>query len=598
MNTPMRKVTAGLAVGALGLVLAACGSSSSSSSSSSSGGGSASSGASFQSPASQTLGSGKKGGVLNVTNHEDFQHLDPGQAYFAIDYEAVYATQRSLYAYKPNDFANPIPDLASGPPVISPDKMTVTIKIRPGVRFSPPVNREVTAADVEYAIDRGANPNVANPYFGLYFADLKGFKQATGGPFPGVTTQGKYTIVFHLARPTAANMVSALVLPLSAPVPPEFARPLDAKKPTTYGNYLVATGPYMFKSDASGKVTGIGYDPGKSATLVRNPNWSASTDYRPAYVDQINISIGGDTAVIGRQVLTGSHIVQNDTPAQSIVKLAEQQYPKQITITPGTGNRYVALNNAKGPFTNVNLRRAVYAALPRLAMTRARGGKSVADQATHFLYPGTGGFDQAGGFAGPQLDFNASSAGNMAVAAKYLKLAGFPSGKYTGSQTIKVVGSTGDPAQQDAQIVNQTLQNLGFKTNFNLVDQSVMYAKYCGVPSQEIDVCPNVGWLADFGDPYAVLDVPFNGAAITATNNSNWGQVNNPQINAAMNAAALLTGPARLAAFANADKMLVDQAVAVPWDWDRQPQIEAKDVNGISDVWNDGGWDYDYTSLK
>src|SRR5207248_484014 len=123
-------------------------------------------------------------------------------------------------------------------------------------------------------------------------------------------------IVFHLTKPTASIMVGALSLPISAPVPPEFAKPLDAKKPTEYGaKYLVSTGPYMFKADSKGMFLGIGYQPGKSATLVRNPNWSASTDFRPAYLDQINVNIGGDTSVIGRQVLTGSHMVQSDPPS-------------------------------------------------------------------------------------------------------------------------------------------------------------------------------------------------------------------------------------------------------------------------------------------
>ena len=62
----------------------------------------------------------------------------------------------------------------------------------------------------------------------------------------------------------------------------------------------------MLKTNSEGKVLGIGYQPGKSATLVRNPNWSASTDFRPAYLNQINIAIGGDPNVIGRQVLEGS----------------------------------------------------------------------------------------------------------------------------------------------------------------------------------------------------------------------------------------------------------------------------------------------------
>ena len=34
----------------------------------------------------------------------------------------------------------------------------MTIKISPNVKYSPPVNRAVTSADVKYAIERGFNP--------------------------------------------------------------------------------------------------------------------------------------------------------------------------------------------------------------------------------------------------------------------------------------------------------------------------------------------------------------------------------------------------------------------------------------------------------
>src|ERR1035438_10101974 len=140
--------------------------------------------------------------------------------------------------------------------------------------------------DVAYAIERSANPNVENPYFEAYFSSLVGFKEAHGGPFPGITTPTKHTIVFYLSEPKGQIVAGALVLPLSAPVPEEYAKKYDAHKPTEYGNYLVATGPYMFKSNAAGKVLGVGYEPGKSATLVRNPSWRASTDYRPAYLNR------------------------------------------------------------------------------------------------------------------------------------------------------------------------------------------------------------------------------------------------------------------------------------------------------------------------
>jgi peptide/nickel transport system substrate-binding protein len=569
--------------------IAACGSGGTSSSSINANG--------IQSPKTEPQTGGKRGGTLIVLNHEDFESIDPGIAYFGIDYEAVYATQRPLFSYKPNTFAAPSPDMASGPAEISSDGKTITVHIRHGVHFSPPVNREVTSADVAYAIERGANPNVANPYFESYFSSLEGFSKAKGGPFPGITTPDKYTIIFHLAKPNAQIVSDALALPLSAPVPEEYAKKYDAKKPTEYGNYQVATGPYMFKADSEGKVLGVGYQPGKSATLVRNPNWNPATDFRPAYLDGIDIQIGGDKNVIGRQVLEGSDMVQNDPIAKTIVQLAYEKFRSQLEISPGAGTHYIAVNNKQGPFANINLRKAFWAALDRVAMNKAAGGSLVADVETHFLYPEIPGFEDAGGLAGPKVDYNEHPEGDMAVAGKYMRLAGYPSGKYTGSKTLQVVGSTAHA--EEAEIANSTLRSLGFNTKLSLVDQSVMYAKYCGVPAEEIDVCPNVGWVADFGDPQAVLDVTFNGKNIIPSGNNNWGQVNDPTINAAMDKAELLIGKeAREKAWAAIDEELVADAAAVPYAFLKEPVIESKDVEGVGDLWNAGAWDYSFTSLK
>ena len=153
----------------------------------------------------------------------------------------------------------------------------------------------MTSADAAYAIERGANPNVANGYFSAYFSHIVGASKATGGPIPGIVTPNRYTIVFHLTGPFGTFFADALALPLTAPVPKEFAAPLDAKKPTAYGSiYEVATGPYMLKANSKGMILGIGYRPGRSAMLVRNPNWNPATDHRPAYLNQINVDIGGD----------------------------------------------------------------------------------------------------------------------------------------------------------------------------------------------------------------------------------------------------------------------------------------------------------------
>jgi len=596
--SPTRQLAAAAIAGAFALGLAACGSTSSIS-----GGSGIAVAKGVQTPRTEPQSGGRRGGTLTVLNHTDFEQLDPGLAYYNIDYEVVYATQRPLFSYKPNTFSEPSPDMASEPAQISGGGRTITVHIRKGVHFSPPVNREVTSADVAYAIERGTNGNVGNPYFPSYFSSLVGAKQEIaeekGGPFPGITTPNRETIVFHLTEPKAPIVLAALVLPLSAPVPEEYAKRYDAMKPTEYGNHQVATGPYMLKNDSAGKVLGSGYVPGKSATLVRNPNWNPKTDFRPAYLNQIDIELGGDTTVIGRQVLEGSDMVQNEAPAQPTVRLAYEKFRSQLELSPGAGDHYVAVDNKQGPFAKVDVRKAFWAALDRVAMNKARGGELVTNVMTHFIYPEIPGFEQAGGLKGPRVDYNDYPQGNAAVAAKYMRLAGYPSGKYTGGKALQIVGSNESPSSEDAEIVNQTLKNLGFATKLTLVESSVMYSKYCGTPAEAIDVCPNVGWVADFGDPQAVLDVAFNGKNIVSTGNNNWGQVNDPEINKAMEAAELIVGTqARANAWAQIDRKLVARAVAIPFDWDKQPSIESKDVAGVGDLWNTGSWDYSFTSLK
>jgi peptide/nickel transport system substrate-binding protein len=103
----------------------------------------------------------------------------------------------------------------------------------------------------------------------------------------------------------------------------------------------------------------------------------------------------------------------------------------------------------------------------------------------------------------------------------------------------------------------------------------------------------------DFADPLGTLYATFYGPSITPSGNPNQGQVNVPAINAAMAKAALVVQPAaRYQAWANIDKMLVADAAAIPEDYDSQASIEATDVAGVNDLWDEGTWDMAFTSLK
>jgi peptide/nickel transport system substrate-binding protein len=241
----------------------------------------------------------KKGGDLTVMYAGDVDFIDPGTTYYQYGFLVAYATQRPLYSFKPDDAIHPEPDLADGDPQITDGGKTLTIKIRTGVKFGPPVNREVTSKDVKYAIERAFTKTVNGPYVGAYMSDIDGVKAFQDGKadeISGITTPDDQTIVFKLSRPRAAIVAGALALPVSAPVPKEYAQKFDEVKGTSkYNNYAVFTGPYMIENDKSGKLTG--YTPGNVIKLVRNPNWDASTDYKPAYLDSITIKEGSDAQV-------------------------------------------------------------------------------------------------------------------------------------------------------------------------------------------------------------------------------------------------------------------------------------------------------------
>src|SRR5262249_24815199 len=160
-----------------------------------------------------------------------------------------------------------------------------------------------------------------------------------------------------------------------------------------------------------------------------------------------------------------------------------------------------------------------------------RGGAIDGRIATHFIDPGFGsfGFTQAGGYK-----FNpyptAGLRGNVDKAKQLLRSAGYPGGLYNGPQLTMVADST-PPGSNTAQVVAGDLEKIGMNVKMISVTHSAMYTRFCGVPKNEPNICPNVGWLPDFHDPQAVLDVTFNGQRIVPTNNSNWPLLNSSSLN-------------------------------------------------------------------
>jgi len=590
-------------ISALALFVAACGGNDSS------GGGGGSKTATTQGK----IAAGKKGGVLTYLASGDVDYLDSGQTYYTFGYMVLYSTNRTLYSFKPTDSVHPVPDLATGPPEISTDNKTITVHIRKGVKYAPPVNREIKAQDIKYAFERAFSKEVPSGYAGAYFSSIVGTPDpANSGdikPISGIETPDDNTIVFKLKTAEAPLVSQALVMPITVPVPEEYAKKWDASTPSKFDSYQSFTGPYMVKNDpTTGKVTGR--VPGKSIDIVRNPNWDKSTDYRPAYLDEIKIEEGNDDlATASRRALNGSDTVCCDagSPPAQVLKQALARQKDQVIFVPSGGTRYIAMNTTIKPFDNINVRKAIIASSNRNALRLTRGGAVLGDIANGWIPPGIPGFEEAGGLKqDSDLDFLAKPEGDPAVAKKYMLAAkkedaSLPidaNGKWTGGDKVLTIATNADPGKKTAEVFQGQMEQLGFKLNFRIVPQDTLYTKFLSVPKAKVALGPNVGWFKDFADPQSMLDATFNGKNILQQGNVNWPQLDDPAINDAMKAASTVpVGAERNKAWANINHMIAEQAPAIPWIWDKTASVGSKDVNQVVNGY-DTAHDLSYTSLK
>lgn len=542
-----------------------------------------------------------RGGTVTVLAADDVDSLDPGATYDSFGFMVGDAINRPLYTYAPSDPTTPIPDTAEGPPIVSADGRTITVQIKPGIRYAPPVNRALTSHDVKYAIQRGFSGGVGNGYAATYFGSIVGAPKRPTAAVPlisGITTPDARTLVLRLKAADSARVIAALVLPITAGVPAEYARRLDGKGFSLYGFAPAMDGPYMVKNDPkTGRLTG--WRPFRSITLVRNPNWDPATDHRPAYLDTIKVIEGNANATTtASRIVTGAGYLSGDAgPSAAVLKRVAATHPDQLALVPSGGTRYVALNTRIRPFTNIDVRKAVIAGFDRTAMLRTRGGVRAGDVAWGYLPPGIPGFAESGGLTPPaEDDFLQSPSGNLELARAYLRKAGYPGGRYTGRRPLLMVATNADPGRHTAGVARAQFAKLGFKITVRSVPPGELYTRYCGRPRAAVAICPNVGWFKDFNDPESMLRPTFYGPSITTSGNLNWPQLNVPAINSAMDAATLLPpGAARTQAWADINRMIAAQAPAVPWAWDKVALIRSKDVLGVANGYTNS-WDLSYSS--
>jgi peptide/nickel transport system substrate-binding protein len=269
-------------------------------------------------------------------------------------------------------------------------------------------------------------------------------------------------------------------------------------------------------------------------------------------------------------------------------------------VVPGGGWRMISMDTSRPPFDDVDVRKAVIAGFDRAAARQQRGGEALGPIAQHLIPPDMAGFEESGGVDGwvEEMDWLANPEGDRAQSAEYFKKAGFASGKYEGGETLLLVSDNAEPDKSIAQITEQQLNEMGFQTTLRLVTRDTMFTKFCNVPDSEVHVCPSVGWSKDFADPQTMLDPTFNGDNIIPSQNSNWPELDVPELNEKINAAKLVTDPAeRAQAWADVNHDIMAQAPTIPYMWDYQSVVASPNVRAVQNQYSTT-WDWTFTSIR
>jgi peptide/nickel transport system substrate-binding protein len=253
-------------------------------------------------------------------------NLDPTAGAAAAIDEVVYANVfEGLTRIGPN--GEVLPALAASWD-ISPDRLVYTFHLHEGVRFHD--GTAFDAQDVKFTLDRARAPTSTNAQKALF------------EPIANVDAADPATVRITLSQPTS-DFLFNMGLGDAVIVAPESAA-TNASRPT-------GTGPFKFSR----------WLKGTQIELVRSDTYWGT----PAKLDKIIFMMIPDPSAAYAALLAGDVDSFPNFPAVEL--LPQVKDDPRFTIAVGTteGETILAINNAKPPFNDVRVRRAISHAIKR-----------------------------------------------------------------------------------------------------------------------------------------------------------------------------------------------------------------------------------------
>jgi peptide/nickel transport system substrate-binding protein len=550
-------------------------------------------------------GEAKKGGIYRVssTSFEFTSAFDPTGEYLGDAHGIMLNMLIRTLVGLPHKAGAPgnelVPDLATELPEPTNGGKTYTFKLKDGVKFGPPLDRDITSRDVAYAFERMASEPLGAQYGFYYEGVIEGFDITPGPPKPvsGIETPDDKTIVFNLTQATG-DFLNRVALPATGPIPQEVAK--CSTKAGDYGRFLISSGPYMIKGSDQLDITSCdamkpisGFDPTRRLSLVRNPSYDQSTDdQRENLIDGLEYTINTNEQDIFDRIEAGNldgH-VGSSIPSDVLRHyVTSSDLKDRVKAFGGDRTWYITMNLTQPPFDDVHVRKAANLVMDKAGLQRAWGGPTRGDIATHIVPDDM--------FGGALADYDPyatpDQSGDVAAAKAEMKQSKYDSNKdgvcdASVCKNILHITRNVTPWTDMVPVEESSFGKIGITLQTRELEGHYPVIQ---TTKRNIPIASGAGWGKDYADPSTFM-VLFDSASLLPEGNANYSLVglkrnqigplgikgstaNVPSVDADIDKCTALLDEERMTCWQNLDKKIMEQIV--PW----VPYLDAKNVGII-----------------
>lgn len=480
----------------------------------------------------------KKGGTfaINFTSFPDY--LDPALSYTAEGWTTLRPVYNGLLVFKRAEGAEGsqiVPGLAEDMPEISDDGLTYTLTLRKGLKYSD--GTAVKASDFQRTIQRVLNLESGASSF---FQAIKGADEyikagKATAPISGIKTDDATGKIEITLKQKNGQLENYLAIPFASLVP----------------------GDTPFKNLTSDPPPGVGpmkftdVKPSRGWKLVRNENFTPLPNIADGAPDEIDATIVKNQRRQVADVLANKVDMIFDNPTPDLMQRVRNEGQGRFKAEITNSTYYFFLNNTVAPFDNEKVRQAVGFAVDERALERFFGGMMA--PTCNFLPPGMKGYKKID----PCPYGDPAKGPNLEKAKAMIQEAG------VAGESVTVWGNDENLSRSVTEYLADTLNQIGLKAKPRIVEAST-YFQVIGNQKTK----PQIGfanWFQDFPHPADFLFL-INGGTIQDTNNLNYGNVNDEEVNSILDEADQNPDLDAVADdYAKADRLVVERALAIPY---------------------------------